>query len=431
MAFYPLRAGISLATSLQSYQEQLGKRATVSRFPQEFIEMDLLRWFRPKTDSDTADSDPAWKALPDFPRAVDDALRLLVYAAETGRNVDDATRNSILHAKAATNAGWDETVSAGLLAALTKLAADLNPVTAESLEASSGQLTKPTITILRWWAFILAIPIVLFSVLGFVTSSISSAIRSDITTANNLLVKLRSELGAPAAPSAGTPEKPLLPQGLNEGDVITQLQQYASTVRAIDARSRQLNLLVLQNERDPFAQYRWSRKLSDKENEANQKTLKEMFQLPVGLPNMPQALEAITTSYQDVRSFAQDVLDLVSVSYGAITTCLLPILYALLGTCAYLLRSFEEELRTLTFTPSSRANWARFLIAGIGGAVVGLFGNFSITEGASISPLAIAFLVGYAVDVFFSFLEGLLQSFTKAKNGTAAKPPQPSQPSAA
>jgi hypothetical protein len=318
-----------------------------------------------------------------------------------------------------------------LLAALTKLAADLNPVTAESLEASSGQLTKPTITILRWWAFILAIPIVLFSVLGFVTSSISSAIRSDITTANNLLVKLRSELGAPAAPSAGTPEKPLLPQGLNEGDVITQLQQYASTVRAIDARSRQLNLLVLQNERDPFAQYRWSRKLSDKENEANQKTLKEMFQLPVGLPNMPQALEAITTSYQDVRSFAQDVLDLVSVSYGAITTCLLPILYALLGTCAYLLRSFEEELRTLTFTPSSRANWARFLIAGIGGAVVGLFGNFSITEGASISPLAIAFLVGYAVDVFFSFLEGLLQSFTKAKNGTAAKPPQPSQPSAA
>jgi hypothetical protein len=43
---------------------------------------------------------------------------------------------------------------------------------------------------------------------------------------------------------------------------------------------------------------------------------------------------------------------------------------------------------------------------------VGLF-NYSITQGASISPLAIAFLVGYAVDVFFAFLEGLLQAFTK------------------
>jgi hypothetical protein len=386
--------------------------------------MDLFKWFQRTIDPDTASIKPAWKPLPDFPRAVDDALRLLVYAAESGKNVDDTTRNAILHAKAATSAGWDDTISASLLAALTKLAADLNPVTVESLEASSDKLTKPTVTTLRWWAFILAIPITLFSVLGFVSSSISSAIRTDITTANELLVKLRSELGTHDAPSDGTPDRPKLPQGLNQGDVITQLQQYASTVRAIDARARQLNWFVFKAERDPFAEYRWNRKLSNKEqetNKANQEMLKAKFQLPVGLANMPYALDNLTTTYQDVRSFAQDVLDLVSVSYGAITTCLLPILYALLGTCAYLLRSFEEQLRTLTFTPSSRATWARFLIAGIGGAVVGLFGNFSINEGASISPLAIAFLVGYAVDVFFSFLEGLLQSFTKPRNSEASK----------
>ena len=152
----------------------------------------------------------------------------------------------------------------------------------------------------------------------------------------------------------------------------------------------------------------------------NGKTLKEILQLPVGLPNMPEALDTLTNTYQDVRSFGQNVLDLASVSYGAITTCLLPVLYALLGTCAYLLRCFEEEVRNKTFMPSSRANWARFLIAGIGGAVVGLFGNFNITQGASISPLAIAFLVGYAVDVFFSFLEGLLQAFSKRRNGASS-----------
>jgi NAD(P)-dependent dehydrogenase (short-subunit alcohol dehydrogenase family) len=38
-----------------------------------------------------------------------------------------------------------------------------------------------------------------------------------------------------------------------------------------------------------------------------------------------------------------------------------------------------------------------------------------ITQGASIAPLAFAFLVGYAVDVFFVFLEGVLQAFTKVK----------------
>jgi len=257
-------------------------------------------------------------------------------------------------------------------------------------------------------------------VLAFVSSAISSAIRTDITTANELAVKLRSELGTPEAPTGGTPEKPTLPTGLNEGEVTTQLQLYASTLRAIDARGRQLNWFVFRTVRDPFAQYRWNRKLSEDANETHQRELKKMFQLSVDFRDNPQAaLDELTTVYQDVRSFGQNILDLVSVSYGAITACLLPVLYALLGTCAYLLRSFEEEVRTLTFTPLSRANnWARFLIAGIGGAVVGLFSNFTITQGASISPLAIAFLLGYAVDVFFSFLEGLLQAFTKRKGSS-------------
>src|ERR1700735_1525754 len=272
--------------------------------------MDLLTWFRPKTNSDTLDGVPTWKSLPDFSQAIDDALRLLVYAAETGRSVDDATRGSILRAKAAANSGWDDKVAADLLAALTKLADELKPVTAESLEASCGKLTKPTITTLRKWAGFLAIPIVVFSLLGFVTSSISSAIRTDITTANDLLVKLRSELGTDGAPTAGSPGKPF-PPGLSEGDVITQLQLYASTIRAIDARSRQLNWFVFNAERDPFARLRWDSNESKaqrdsrrketaagKNNEQNIDTdcsqpiealsdneckLKAMFQLPVGL----------------------------------------------------------------------------------------------------------------------------------------------------
>jgi hypothetical protein len=134
------------------------------------------------------------------------------------------------------------------------------------------------------------------------------------------------------------------------------------------------------------------------------------------------AADAKINTYQRVRYFAQSVLDTTSVFYGAATTCILPVLYALLGACAYLLRSFEQQIRMRTFAPSN-AHAARFVIAGIGGAVVGLFNNFSVSQGASIPPLAIAFLVGYAVDVFFSFLEGLLQTFTRNRSnpGTAGK----------
>ena len=45
-------------------------------------------------------------------------------------------------------------------------------------------------------------------------------------------------------------------------------------------------------------------------------------------------------------------------------------------------------------------------------------GEFNVTQGATISPLALAFLVGYAVDVFYAFLDGLLHKF----NSTSASP---------
>jgi hypothetical protein len=72
-----------------------------------------------------------------------------------------------------------------------------------------------------------------------------------------------------------------------------------------------------------------------------------------------------------------------------------------------------------TYVPS-HADSPRFLIAGIGGAVVGLFNSFVVSQSVTIPPLAIAFLVGYAVDVFFSFLEGLIRAFTRDKGGTSA-----------
>jgi hypothetical protein len=424
--------------------------------------MGLSNWVHPQTDSDAEEAGtqppaqvrliataPVPDPTPNFDGAVNDAMCLLIYAAEVGKKVDETTRTSVLRAKGATSLGADDTVKSNLLAALTTLATDIHPVTAESLRASCDSQTKPTIKRLRSWTWVLAVLIILFSAIAFVSSSLSSTIRSDITGANALVVKLRAELGTERAPKGGTKDK-RLPAGLNEGDVITDLQQYASTIRAIDARARQLNWFVFKADWDPFTQYRWQSNpsigvededkftqrqqkllwvpqhapLSPEQklllNQIHQEWLSKKFQLTVGLPNMPEDLDRLTDTYLEVRSFAQDILNRVSVFYGAFTTCLLPVLYALLGTCAYLLRSFEEDVRHKTFTPSSRATSAHFLVAVIGGTVVGLFGNFNITDGASISPLAIAFLVGYAVDVFFSFLEGLLQAFTKRKNIGAA-----------
>lgn len=343
-----------------------------------------------------------------FGDALADAERLLKYAAESGIEIDEDTRDHVLEARSAVSNGWDEKTAANLLAALANLAARLKPVTAESLKACSEYILP---TVRTYWivAICLAAVIFPFSLASFVGTAISNTVRTDIATANDLAVKLRTQLGAPQAGAQVASNASAPPTGSTDAaTAISELQQFASTMRAIDARARQLNVLVFRAERDPFASIR-----------KDPTKLHETFELPTGLPNLAEAAANLTKVYQDVRYFGQSLLDDVSFYYGAITVCLLPALYALLGTCAYLLRTLEQQMATRTFTPSG-ANSARFLIAGIGGAVVGLFNNFTIGQGASIPPLAIAFLVGYAVDVFFAFLEGLLQAFTKGPSSPHA-----------
>jgi hypothetical protein len=347
-----------------------------------------------------------------FNDALEDAERLLKYASEVGLDIEGDIRDHILTARVAVTAGWDEPTAANLLAALAKLAARLKPVTAESLkacEADARSTVRHDLRVAIW----LAAFIVPFSLASFVATAISNTIKQDITTANELAVTLRAQLGPlPSATDAAAPATPAAAPGTvratPDATVIAELQLYATTIRTIDARARQLNVLVFFIERDPFAAIR-----------KDPAKIHATFQLPTGLPNFAVAADQRTNVYQDVRYFAQNLVDDVSFFYGAISACVLPALYALLGTCAYLLRSFEQQIANRTFTPSV-ANSARFLIAAIGGAVVGLFNNFTIGQGASISPLAIAFLVGYAVDVFFTFLEGMIQAFTK---GNAAQPP--------
>jgi hypothetical protein len=339
-------------------------------------------------DASTYSAPPLW-----FGEALVDAERLLKYSCESGVDVDPDVRDQILRARSSAGV-WNEKTAASLLSALAKLAGRLKPVTALSLEARVEDVQGAVRT---YWIVAICLALVIFpiSVASFVGTAISNAMRADIATANDLAVKLRTQLGPAegAAPADGS--------AIDTANEITELQLFAVSIRAIDARARQLNVLTFHSARDPFAGIR-----------NDQKKLHDTFQLPAGLPNLAKASSDLTMTYQDVRYFGQSLLDDISFYYGAITVCLLPALYALLGTCAYLLRTFEQQMAARTFIPSG-ADSARFLIAAIGGAVVGLFNNFTIGQGASIPPLAIAFLVGYAVDVFFAFLEGLLSAFTR------------------
>jgi len=359
-------------------------------------------------------------AVPSFwSDSLADAELLLRYALEKGLAVDVASQQAILEAgNAGENLTEDQAVK--VLIALGKLSDANKPVTAASLRACSEQTKKAVHTYTLAGLFLVCF-IVPFSFVSFVTSDLTASIQKDVVTANDLAVKLRAQLGAPADPATVEPRLAAVltaavtspspvkdPQAPRTDDaiLITQLQQYAASVREIDGRSAKLaSYLFWTNDLDPFTAQR-----------GDVIKLHEIFELPQSLKDYAGAASHVTETYKRVRYRAQNLSYTASVLSGAMTTCVLPILYALLGTCAALARKFHDQLSMRTFIAAGD-DGIRFLVAAIAGLVVGLFGTFG--QSASVSPLAIAFLVGYAVEAFFVFLDNMVQSFGKATATTA------------
>ena len=175
---------------------------------------------------------------------------MLFYAAEAGISVDEEIRSEILRAVSDIGAFSSPEAASKLLAGMTQLTQALRPVTAASLAAcENGSEVNGTVRVYRTVAVILALLIVPISLITFVTTSISEATLKDITEANALAVKLTDLESSPK--TEGLEDR--LPR---EASVIRDLQTFAGTTRAVDARARQLNWFVLHMVEDPLSEWR-------------------------------------------------------------------------------------------------------------------------------------------------------------------------------
>ena len=316
-----------------------------------------------------------------------DANHLLAYAVEAGIDVEPEIADRILEADKKGEPYWEGSEPSALLSAVTRLAAKLHPVTAETLRACREE-ARTVIRRYEIWVVLLAAIILPISIFSAVYTGISNAINTQIKEANETVLQLHSSLSTSA-------------------DKISALQQLAINARAIPSRATQLNLFNIAGI-----------KKSD--------IPPTEIELPPGLNSkdevqIDQQITEMTEAYQKVRSYAKNILDVTSVWFGAVSTAILPILYAILGAFASVLRAFTQQMEKRTFN-YSYASPARFIIAAIGGSVIGLF-NFTIGEGLTVSPLALAFLVGYSTDVFFSFLEGSVPNAPKSAPSPPNLPP--------
>lgn len=105
-----------------------------------------------------------------------------------------------------------------------------------------------------------------------------------------------------------------------------------------------------------------------------------------------------------------------------IQSFILPLLYGLLGAFIFVLRMLLRDIRDLTYTPDSDTRYRlRLTLGSLGGMIIGWFMQPQDLDSLSVlSPMALAFLMGYNVDVFFSvmdrFIDNIKQWIDKPKD---------------
>lgn len=103
----------------------------------------------------------------------------------------------------------------------------------------------------------------------------------------------------------------------------------------------------------------------------------------------------------------------------ALQRYLLPLLYGLLGTCVYVLRTLSSEISARTYSEASNIGFRiRLYLGTLGGMVFAWFVIPDQSDGLfkSLSPFALAFLAGYSVEILFAAMDRFLVAFTSKQN---------------
>jgi hypothetical protein len=373
--------------------------------------------------------------------ALDETHMLLAYAASSGINIEAEVSDAIARARAANERhNWNADIEAKFWPAKSKLSLSVKPVTVDSLAAGAVGAAANATRRYFLWTVILSAIIVPISIVMFINTAVSNDVRDLLNENDTAAIALHEQLinyqsaleqaarttGDRANQSGNAANLPGMSQALLSPNLVEKLAQFARVSRQLFAESNVLNIFVLHAAPEPW----WAGPCDS----ANAKDPKDAcwairrgnLELEVRAGDRAVSTEgkglypSVTdegfvklAAYQDIRTFARQTQQVNLIIYGAVTAYVLPVAYSLLGACAFALRNMAAQTGTKTYRPSY-SNRARLIIALIAGTVVGLFNNF--TQGVSVSPLAIAFLVGYAVEVFFSFLDAFVHTFESVRN---------------
>jgi hypothetical protein len=115
------------------------------------------------------------------------------------------------------------------------------------------------------------------------------------------------------------------------------------------------------------------------------------------------------------------VIDRFKLYYGTLSNYLLPIIFGMLGAVTFGLRELRQKTEPPTWGRRGGALAVlRICIAGLAGFLVAVTGD--LASEVQVSPIFIAFLLGYSIDVFFTLLDRLV-SHLKTMSPVQGAPP--------
>ncbi|MFM2480568.1 hypothetical protein [Celerinatantimonas sp. YJH-8] len=141
------------------------------------------------------------------------------------------------------------------------------------------------------------------------------------------------------------------------------------------------------------------------------------MELPQHVKNQLSGSHALLRS-QDMLDYYADIIAAKS-ALNMLQSYVLPLLYGLLGAFIFVLRSLLQQIHDLTYTPGREIGYRlRLTLGSLAGMITGWVLKPDMISGAAqLSPMAIAFIAGYSIEVLFAILDKIIESIRRNTSG--------------
>lgn len=347
---------------------------------------------------------------PELRLAIAEAQLLLAFASRNGKSLTEETVGVMV--KSGAQSEMSEAEETAFWTHFALLTAAVAPVSAESVRAMAsldGGKSPVQKTVRRYTITAIAALVVLVVLQAYwaVGALIIADLKSTEAKFKEVEMRILAERKTPDDAAPGQAQ----PQDGAPGDGSGKRGQNAARNRMeLNAQKENLEIYLAAN-------YHWLMLWNSIPNLiVNIDEIDEIDQ--IGRDGPPTAPEMAAKEYKKKTVYLQ----CTTVTMEILQKYMLPLIYGFLGACVYILRNLSYKIKNYAYINASVINFhIRLCLGTLAGIAIVWF--VSPEKAAdpllSLSPLALAFLAGYSVELLFALMDTVINAFTGS--GSAPK----------